>query len=303
MNHQAVADLVGAQRLAAIERPSNWRGLWCVLCQYGLLAGAFVIAAIWPNPLTITLGVLVIGSRQLGFFILSHECGHRSLFANKRWNEFFATWLLAPWDFANNRAYMREHLTHHRSAGQADDPDLTNYVDYPIPKARLRRKLLRDITGQTGWRNLRFNLEGLFRLGQQTPEQRAALLRGAGANGLLLSILTASGHAWLYLMWIAGLLFVQPLVARIRQIAEHAAVEDLRHPDPRKHTRTLYANPLERLFICPHQVNYHVEHHLLASVPIYRLRALHAALREQGYFDGVLQMRGYGPLLRHVTTV
>ena len=74
--------------------------------------------------------------------------------------------------------YMREHLIHHRLVGTDDDPDITNYRDYPISRARLWRKLKRDITGQTGARDLYRKLIGFSRLTSLDSENRAALLRG-----------------------------------------------------------------------------------------------------------------------------
>jgi len=37
-----------------------------------------------------------------------------------------------------------------------------------------------------------------------------------------------------------------------------------------------------RWWLFPHQMHYHIEHHLYPSVPHYRLPACHAALREAG---------------------
>ena len=42
----------------------------------------------------------------------------------------------------------------------------------------------------------------------------------------------------------------------------------------------------ERLLIAPNYVNYHLEHHLSAAVPCYRLKPLHKLLTEKGFFDG-----------------
>lgn len=61
-------------------------------------------------------------------------------------------------------------------------------------------------------------------------------------------------------------------VVCVRQVAEHAAVPNLDNNDPRQHTRTVFANWLERLLFAPHHLNYHLEHHLLATIPIYYLR-------------------------------
>jgi fatty acid desaturase len=40
------------------------------------------------------------------------------------------------------------------------------------------------------------------------------------------------------------------------------------------------------LLVAPNFVNYHVEHHMAATVPGYKLPALHKLLGERGYFDG-----------------
>lgn len=62
------------------------------------------------------------------------------------------------------------------------------------------------------------------------------------------------------------------------------------------------ANWLERLVLCPNHVNYHVEHHLLASVPSHRLPAFHKLLLEKGFYRGYEDTlaRGYWDVLKRV---
>jgi len=127
------------------------------------------------------------------------------------------------------------------------------------------------------------------------------LVRSVGCNLALLAVCTAFGQPWLYLLWIIAFMTSHMLIARIRQISEHAAVPDLFDLDARKNTRTIYINPLESLMVAPHDLNYHMEHHLLPSVPIYRLRELHNLLLSRGYYEGVDFPRGYFNLLRQVT--
>ena len=91
------------------------------------------------------------------------------------------------------------------------------------------------------------------------------------------------------------------MIAVPRQVAEHGAVPDLYDLDPRLNTRTIVANALERLVFCPLGVNYHLEHHMLASVPIYNLPKMHRLLRDKGCYDRVHFPRGYLALLREVT--
>jgi fatty acid desaturase len=285
----------------AITASSDLRGAQLVLCQWAFVIAVFAGVAWWTNPLSVLLAVWLLGGRQLGFGVLTHECGHRTLFRSPRLNEFVGNWLVGPPTFNNMQAYMRGHLKHHRLAGTPEDPDLPNYRDYPISRARLRRKILRDLSGRTGWRTARGIARNLARVTSLPPEARASLLRGLAVNLAMLAILAAFGAPWLYLLWVVAFIFVNPLVSRIRQIAEHGAVPNLYDLDPRSNTRTLEAGWLARLAFCPHQVNYHLEHHLLASVPIYRLRMLHELLKSKGFYGELTFPRSYWQLLRQVT--
>jgi fatty acid desaturase len=66
------------------------------------------------------------------------------------------------------------------------------------------------------------------------------------------------------------------VITRIRNIAEHAVVSDASHP--LRNTRTTRASLIERIFIARYFVNFHLEHHLLMSVPCYNLPKMHTIL-------------------------
>ena len=138
-------------------------------------------------------------------------------------------------------------------------------------------------------------------LGNLKPQVRQAVIRSMLVNAAMLAVLTALGYPWLYILWVVAFMTSHMLVSRIRQIAEHAAVPDQFSADARRNTRTMYISAIERLLIAPHQVSYHLEHHLMASIPIYRLKRLHEILLRNGYYDGVEFPRGYFNLLRRVT--
>jgi fatty acid desaturase len=297
-----IKDVLTETQLRSLAQPSNWRAAWLFVCNYAITAALFAMMALWPNPLTILLGIVLLGGRQLGFGVLVHECGHGTLFSSRKLNRFAGEWLAAPLTFNNMAAYSRGHLAHHRLAGTREDPDLPNYRDYPISRARLRRKLWRDVTGRTGWQQTRGLLRALAGFNRQKPEQRAALARGLLVNLLLLGACTYLGAAWLYLVWWVALLTSNRLVSRLRQVAEHAAVPNLFDPDPRLNTRTIRANWFDRLVFCPLGVSYHLEHHLLASIPIYNLPRMHRLLRAEGCYDTVHFPRSYFALLKEVTT-
>jgi|AntAceMinimDraft_12_1070368.scaffolds.fasta_scaffold13984_2 fatty acid desaturase len=296
-----IKDLLSPAELALVTHRSNWRGTAIIAFDWLMIGATFALMAMLPNPLVLLVGVVILGTRQLGLGIVVHEAGHRTLFSSDALNDFAAKWLSGYWVFSDKDSYMKAHLKHHQAAGTADDPDLANYIAYPISRTSLRRKFTRDLTGQVGWRRLTSIYRATRRLPKLSPPVRQYLLRSLGVNALLFICLTSLGHGWLYLTWIVAFITSHMLVVRIRQIAEHAAVPDAFSTDPRQHTRTLYISWLERLLIAPHEVHYHVEHHLIASVPIYRLATLHRLLLQKGYFEGMVFQRGYVDLLKTVS--
>ena len=98
-------------------------------------------------------------------------------------------------------------------------------------------------------------------------------------NAVMFAACAAAGVWWAYpLLWLVPLFTWQMVITRIRNIAEHAVVPD--SSDPLRNTRTTRANILERLFIAPYYVNYHLEHHLLFYIPCYNLPRVHDSSSE-----------------------
>jgi len=296
-----ITDVISPAELRNWCVRSNWQGARMVATTWAMIAAIFAGVALWTNPFSILLGLFLLGGRQLGLAVLMHECGHGTLFASRRANEIVGQWLCAYPVLTDMHRYAEGHTGHHRYAGTRQDPDLPNYQSYPVSRASFRRKVFRDLSAQTGWKLLtgRFaNRDALF--GSQLGAS------GTGGfllvNAVLFIVLAAFGHAALALMWPAAFLTTYLLFARLRQVAEHGGVPDLFDPDPRKNTRTTYPRWWERLFVAPNFVNYHLEHHLAAAVPCYRLRSFHGSLKVRGAFDDTVLPVGYTTVLRSVIT-
>ena len=116
--------------------------------------------------------------------------------------------------------------------------------------------------------------------------------------GLMLQL--AFGKGWLALMWPAAFLTSYMLIARIRQVAEHAGTPDLFDLDPRNNTRTTLPRWWEIPLMAPNFVNYHLEHHMAPGVPAYRLRDFHRFLKDRGVYDDTYFPRGYSEVIRGV---
>ena len=300
------ADYLSKTERQEITRRSDWLAARMLLTNWLIVWGAFLLAYYWTNPLTILIALCLIAGRLLGIGVIMHECGHNSFFATKRVNRFFGQWFAGKLVLDNLHPYAEGHKQHHRLAGTEHDTDRTNYNAYPIEQAGLKRKITRDLTGQTGVRFFAQKIRATAEIFSADPEKRR-LAKPYISMWLtqlaFIALLHFTLSAWLYLLWLGSTLTLYMLVSRVRQIAEHAAVPNALDLDPRMNTRTTYANFFERLLVAPNNVNYHLEHHLMASVPAYRLKAFHRLLKERGAYRETKIFASYADVLRHVTTL
>jgi len=297
--------LLTAPQIAALRTRSDAWGLWLVAHAWGVIGLAMMMVAWWPNPLTWLLAVMLIGSRQLGLLILMHDGAHgmlaRTPWLNRVLSQAFCGWPV----LADADAYRRYHLRHHAHTMHDGDPDLVLTGHYPIARSSLWRKLRRDLLGNTGVAQRRAQLRAaLGGPGRPRCERAATYWQALGPQTLinlaLCAGLTAAGVWYFYpLLWLLPLLTWQQLVLRVRNIAEHAAIPD--RNDPFKFARTTRVSPLERAFVAPYWVNYHLEHHLLMWVPCYRLAACHHLLLANGHGAAMFVTDGYAAVLREVT--
>jgi fatty acid desaturase len=295
-----ISEVMTLEELAPFTEKSDLRGTAYVLMNWACVAAVFAGVAVWTNPVSVVAALFLLGGRQLGFAALMHDCGHGLLFASPAANRHVGQWLCAYPILSDQPRYARGHLKHHAWAGTRKDPDLPNYQAYPISKQSFRRKIVRDLTGQTGWKAVKATWRrGKAELGKP-PWKGNALAGHLIVNGALFAVLAATGNGLLYLLWPVSFMTTYMLIARLRQVAEHGATPDLYDPDPRLNTRTVYVRWWERPFVAPFHLNYHLEHHLMANVPCYRLKGLHRMLTRKGIYREAVFARGYRELFATV---
>ncbi len=312
------ARLLTIKEMAPFLGKSDWYGIWAVLVNYGLIILALAFAAIWPHPLVIVISMVVLGNRQLGLGILMHDCVHSALFRQKRLNKFCGTWLFAAPILAQYDGYKRYHLNHHALAGTQDDPDYQNYCCYPVSKASVFRKCIRDICGITAFKTLYLSLlmhAGLMNYDMAyQPQQRKkksvmncfrALLKNLGSaccvHGIFILILVSLDALWLYGLWWLAFITFFALFSRIRNAAEHANVPDLLAPDPRLHARTVNAGWLAKMTVAPNHVNFHLEHHWHPGIPPINLKRFHRYLIAKGLLEQTQVAPDYWHVIRQLT--
>jgi fatty acid desaturase len=293
-------DVVTREEIDAWLAMTDWKSWASIGFDWAIVFAAMALVAVWTNPFTIVAALFLIGTRQLGLAVLMHEASHRSLFSNKKVNDWAGNWLCAYPVWSDLYPYRPYHLQHHAHTGESNDPDLGLITPFPITRASLRRKIWRDLSGQTGSKFAVAAFKRTFGRWNEDPAARRAAIGVATTNAVLLAILTAVGHPALYLLWAGAWLTTNTLVTRIRSIAEHALTPG--DPEPRGRTRTTIPSWWERLLIAPNCVNYHMEHHLLITVPHYNLRAMHERLSELGVVGPGCIDHGYAAILRRAAS-
>jgi fatty acid desaturase len=271
-----------------------------VLTNWGLVVAAFALVAVWPNPLSIVAAVFVIGARQLGCAVLMHEASHRSLFRDRTLNDWVGNWLCAYPIWSDLTPYRPYHLQHHAKTGKPEDPDIGLIRPFPITRRSFWRKVWRDLSGQTGRKFAKGAWKRTFGRYGIDPVARRAAQGVVITNLVLFGMLVAAGYPALYLLWVGAWLTTHTLVTRIRSIAEHALTPN--QDDPLGNTRTTRVRWWERLLLAPNGVNYHLEHHLLMTVPHYNLARMHRVLGERGILDRACVAPSYWHVLRNATS-
>ena len=302
----AASKILSESQLRAVRARSDFIGCWLVLHAWGVIAVASALVVALPNPATILLAAMVIGSRQLGLVILMHDAAHGALCRSPHLNRFLARWFCGWPMIADLDVYRRYHLIHHTRTLRDGDPDAVLTGHYPISRASLRRKLIRDVTGQSGFSQRKFQISNAFKTADDSPGNRFKRFwdeigPATVANLVIAAVCYLCGYWWLFFAcWLFPMLTWYQVVLRLRNIAEHAVVKG--PDDPFGVARTTYTNFLERILIAPYWVNYHLEHHLIMWVPCYRLPLLNQHLIANGYADELQTTRGYLNVLREVTS-
>ncbi len=292
--------------IAGIRERSDVTGALCVAHAWVVIAASMALFALLPNPITFVIAVVLIGSRQLGLAILMHDGAHGVLMKTRAANEFVSQWFCAFPVFADTIPYRHYHLVHHRKTQQPDDPDFSLSKPFPITRQSFRRKIIRDITGQTGFKQRRAQIRAAlgkkgYPFGVRFATFREKLGGPLIANAVLLGVLIAAGRWYFYpLFWLLPLLTWQQVITRVRNIAEHAVVPD--NDDVFRNARTTYAAWWERALFAPYWVNYHVDHHLLFYVPCYNLPKLHEMLLAKGYGEKMEIKPNYIAIWREATS-
>jgi fatty acid desaturase len=275
-----------------LSQLSAWRATASLAQSFGLAAAAIWAAWRWPHPLVIAAAVVAIAGAQHGLAILAHQSAHYRLYQT-RWVNDLAGQLCATPLSVSMLTYRIIHRIHHNHLYEPIDPDLALMAGYPRGRAYLLAKLLKDLAGVTTVKNYLYFFGKPQSGGDPRIDDTSSALREAARRDrrmvvivqlVVLAVAIATGlWRWYLLLWIVPLVTVLQVLLRLRAVCEHGAVPAV--SSPLQAARTTLAPGWVRWLLFPHDMHFHIEHHLYPSVPHYRLAECHRRLAAAGALD------------------
>jgi len=303
------APYLSIEERKALMQHNNGVALFELIVHHALFLLAFAAIYYYPNIFVIVPALFVIAGRQLASAVLMHDSSHHSVFSNKKVNDFVGIWLGGYPLFNPMLSYRPYHKKHHMTTGTIEDPDLLLTRGYPTSRKSMIRKFSRDlflITGVKAFFALVMMAFGFIKYTQAGTIKKVmkgerkinwmAVIGPIVANLVIFTILALLFAPWVYLFWLLAYFTTFQFVVRVRAMAEHSVVEDTTNPI--RNTRTTKANFIERLLFAPYHVNYHLEHHMLMTVPSYNLPKMHKLLVERGFYEKGLLANSYWEIIK-----
>lgn len=250
-----------------------------LLQSYGVVIAAAVINTWWSY----VIAFFLMARGHVCLNILGHEAAHRLLFSNRRLNDAVGRFMSYS-SYTAMLAYRRAHFAHHRDEMGPDEPDQSLYAGYPIAKDSWHRKLRRDLTGVSAYKNLRV----LFAAARHGKTEALLIL---GLHAGLIALAIAFQRPWAYVVWIASWSTLWKFSNRLRAIAEHGGMK--RSRDRRETTHVIRQSLLARYWMVPYHTGWHLAHHADMGVPWTNLPRLHDELVASGWITPELEYPGY----------
>lgn len=256
-----------------LRRIPNARNVVAVLSTLAQSYGVVIAAAAIHTWWSYLIAFFLMARGHVCLNILGHEAAHRLLFSNRRANDWVGRFVSYS-SYTAMLAYRRAHFAHHRDEMGPDEPDASLYAGYPISKASWHRKLRRDLTGRSAYKNFTV----LFRAirGRKTEALQILAL-----HAVLLGTSIVVMRPFAYVVWIASWSTLWKMSNRLRAIAEHGGM--IRSRDRRQTTHVIRQSLIPRYWMVPYHTGWHLAHHADMAVPWTNLPKLHDELVASGW--------------------
>lgn len=245
-----------------------WRPLVDTVADCLLVACAVAAVAkfgVWLVP----LAIVVIANRQRALGNILHDAAHRNLHHSRAINDSIAQWILAPLALVDLQHYREVHFRHHLQLGDRErDPDyLSQRIVWP---GGWIGAYVGHLTSLTAWWS---SFAGHVGSNEVDISSKAKLVCWwCTAGGLLWFVGGNPFFWWFVLLWLGARATVFHAITTFREMCDHYG---LRAGGVASFTRDISGQSLWRWLIHPHNNGYHLTHHLLPTLPYYKLPEAH----------------------------
>ena len=267
------------------------RAWWRVLASIFMVICGYVGIAIAPWFLLPPLWIFT-GTALTGFFVIAHDCGHRS-FAKRRWvNDWVGHLFMLPliYPFHSWRILHNHHHTHTNKLEEdnAWQPFLPEFYAGLGKIGQWGYQLMRGqfwwLASIIHWVGLHFNLSNFQDKDKQKVKLSIAvvLVFAAIAFPLLLATTGIWGFIKFWLMpWLVYHFWMSTFT-----LVHHTAIDVPFHSATEWNqataqlSGTVHCNyPRWVEFLC-HDINVHIPHHISTAIPSYNLRLAYQYLQQ-----------------------
>jgi len=297
-------------QLKPLFKSQPHRHAGAILFNWLVIIGTAYFCTQYFNIVTYLLAVIIIGARMHALAVLMHDAAHYRFLKNRKWNDLITNVTTMYPLFLTIENYRKNHLAHHRHLNTEEDPDWVSKFgrrEFTFPQTKqdflltlgsyfLLYQGIRDAI----WFVSRFDILGQKKAKTNKKESKLPKLT---FYVLLITGLTFFGGWTAFLFfWVIPYFSTFLMFQYIRSVAEHFG-EQMEYDHLLNASRTVKTNPIEQFLVAPHNVGYHIGHHLYPGVPYYNLPKLHELLMKnadfkekahvtKGYFGGLLAELG-----------
>lgn len=284
-NEEEFSSKIDSAEFRALFKTSSLKHGLAILYNW-IIIGLTIWATIHFQHVALYIAsVFVIGARMHALAILMHDAAHYRFLKNRKWNDALTNYLTMYLIFTSVAKYRANHLKHHRHLNTDDDPDwavkLGNRAfTFPKTKGEFLLTLCSYLVLYQGIADALWFLKRFNTSDKKGTTQQLDLVPRIIYYGILFSAITFLG-IWKYyiIFWIIPYFSTFFMFQYIRSVAEHFG--ELAYDHSLTSTRTVKTNLIESFLLAPHNVGYHLEHHLYPAVPFYHLPKLHKLLMSQ----------------------
>jgi fatty acid desaturase len=288
-----------------LSRVDNWKSAGVIARQWLIIAATIAGAVVVDRWWLTLVAIVVIAAKQHALGVIVHDATHYRVFTSRFLNEYIGNLFCAFPICMSVQGYRGEHQAHHLWTNTRDDPYLRMFDEdtawqWPKTRGAAVWQVVADVSGLNTLRHLRM-LRRWAPIGQWLTHRRNPKLSGRVTIDVVCSLVfwatifsavTFFG-AWktFLLLWVVPGLTFYVLFIRLRWISEHPYDSSA---DVGYRTRHVQGTLLERIFIAPLNVNFHIAHHLFPAVPLYNLPQVHQRLLQNpAYREEAERYRDY----------